>query len=468
MSSVWNRAQLLFSGIAAGILLVGCSESSELATQVPAPGEVQHARGGATSGPTVSAANPRYGSRGETGKLVTITGSGFLPGSTVAWERGGIPDPAITVHTAVVVSATRIDAEISIAVDADLSFYDIAVTTPDRKKGVGTEMFEVTNAISIGTLAGGNTTANAASDNVVGARVVGHSYVSNSQRAFYWPGPDGNMVDLGPGTAMGISQDGLTIAGISSGRAVVWTRVGTMWSSLNLPISTRATGSRVEFLVSNAAGQGFIVSGSETFKTAKGNGTTHLPRLWRYDGVSWALDTLDSPPLSSNGAGAIAIAVNSSGQAVGSGGFWDVDGSWTRLPGPGDDGTRALSEDATLIAGFTQPASGSESVAAYWSRIRNADGSYGPWTGPHILPGACARAMGIDQNKRIAGHRCANTANQYVSAVWKPPYDLTSMTTLRGLGDRANGGSVWATSPRGTILAGVAANVGAIWDGGSF
>lgn len=475
MSSFRIRGRVFLGAVATVVAMSSCTDTSEVPTAAGDSPGLQYAKGGSTAGPTVSLATPAYGERGETGKPVTISGSGFSVGASVTWERNGAVDPSITVHSAVVVSSTRIDATISIASEAELSFYDIGVTNLDRKKGVGTEMFEVTTAISIGTL-GGNTQANAANDNLSGARVVGYSFISNSQRAFYWPGTNGQMADLGAGQATGISQDGLTIAGISGGYAVVWSFAGGAWTRTTLPVSAGIIGSRAEFLVSAPTGAAIIIAGAEQVKAAKGNGTVHRPRLWKYDGARWVLDSLDLPPGTNGEPNSRAIAANSSGQAVGTGGFWDVDGRWTKLPGPAGDGARALSEDGTLIAGFTDApssvGSGSGTIAAYWTRANNGDGTFGPWTGPFSLPGSCARAIGLDINKRIVGHRCPNSANRYVSAVWVPPYDAASMITLRGFGNRSDAGTVWATSPGGSLLAGLAPSgtisIGAIWDGGLF
>src|SRR5690349_15363596 len=142
------RAALLLGSL-------GCADDARVAVPPTAPlfGRV------ASTGPAVTAATPPYGDQGQVGERVTITGSGFAPGAVASWQRNG-DSTKVHVTNTQYVSSTQLIATIDIAPDADLAFYDVAVTNSDRKKGIGTELFEVTTAVSLGSL-GGNTNANA-------------------------------------------------------------------------------------------------------------------------------------------------------------------------------------------------------------------------------------------------------------------------------------------------------------------
>jgi len=123
-----------------------CSNTNEPATPVNLSQAPVFGKASTLPTPAVTSTTPSSGEQGEVQKTVVINGSGFAAGAIVAWERGGLADSHITVHSATVVSATRIDAVISIAPDADVTLYDVSVTNVslnERKKGIGTEVFAV-------------------------------------------------------------------------------------------------------------------------------------------------------------------------------------------------------------------------------------------------------------------------------------------------------------------------------------
>ena len=96
-----------------------------------------------------SATDPPFGNRGEQAKAVTITGNGFEPGAVAEWQRNGAADPKIQVLSTQYVSATKVVATINIAGDATVALYSVAITNPNRKRGIGTEKFEVTQAVLV-------------------------------------------------------------------------------------------------------------------------------------------------------------------------------------------------------------------------------------------------------------------------------------------------------------------------------
>jgi hypothetical protein len=446
------------------LIATACTGQQESPSGPLSAESVSFARNVSTS-PSVASASPSFGNRGETGKLITITGSGFVAGAVIAWERDGVPDPNIVVQSSQFVSATRIDAVISISETADLAFYDISVTNTDRKKGVGTEQFEVTTAISIGSL-GGNAEVSATNDLTSGVRAVGWAVQGGSQYAFYWPDANGGIGKLGFGNANAISQDGHTIGGINGGFAVIWTADAGSWNRIGLPVSAQAIGGRVQTIASDQNGAAVIIGGAEQLKAPKGNGTYSRPRLWRYNGTAWQIQNLSLPA----DLTAVVWGVNAVGQSVGGPGYyWDSDGAFTPLPGTGTI-ARAISADGTIAVGAGPPQkSGGETVAVYWNRTSDGAGGYGVWTGPYALPGSCARAVGIDSQNRILANRCAASSTRFVSALLLPPYDAASMITLHGTGDRTDGGTAWGISPNGSLIGGRAVSGGAdvaiIWTG---
>jgi len=130
--------------LVAGLALFGaCVEQRSVVSP-----EALASKGGGKPGgggnPVVSTVDPAYGRQGEVNKKVRILGSGFDDGSTATWTRNGTADPKVSVNSTRFVSTTELEADITIAEDAEVTLYDIVVETASRKSGIGTELFEVT------------------------------------------------------------------------------------------------------------------------------------------------------------------------------------------------------------------------------------------------------------------------------------------------------------------------------------
>jgi probable HAF family extracellular repeat protein len=432
---------------------IGCADSSQAPMVPTAP---QLAR--TVSGPSVTATTPPYGRQGQTGEQVTITGSGFTADSKVSWARSGVADSTdVAVRNTKFVSSTQLVATIDIAPDADLAFYDVMVENPDRKKGIGTEMFEVTTAISLGSL-GGNTNANAVNDN---GDAVGYTVVGTEQRAFYWSGATG-MVDIGGAEALGIDQGGTTIVGRGSARALTWTGSGTSWTSAPLPMDPAAIDGRATAVASDpVTGQATIIGGSESVSLK--HATLLRPRLWKRAATGgWQKIDLSMPNADLSGTSSWVAAVNANGQATGAvrpgGGaaqavVWEANGQYTVL---GEGGAPGINGAGTIIASFNN------SGAVYYTR--NAVGDQ--WTGPLALPGGCSNGMGVDDAGNIIARRCPSPgSSRLTSVIVAPPY--TTAIYLSGLGDVTEGGTAYGISRGGTYIAGTAptkpTRVGARW-----
>ena len=178
----------------------------------------------ATAGPTVTRTLPKSGEKGRT-LDVRVYGTGFTDGATATWALHGVADPSkVRTNSTTLVSSTELIANITIASDATIDYWDVQVAARCCKTGIGTEMFEVTSALPVspGGIAYG---VNDAGD------IAG---LSNG--AFVVSGADASFSNLGPRKATGISQNGLVAAGgvegSSSGTpyAGVWTRAaGAPW-----------------------------------------------------------------------------------------------------------------------------------------------------------------------------------------------------------------------------------------------
>lgn len=98
----------------------------------------------APSGPTVTATTPDTAVQ-DTTLDVLVSGTGFDVGSQAAWLLGSdtVPDPRVRTNSTRYVSRSSLVANITIASDAVPATYNVAVTTSNGKKGIGTELFVV-------------------------------------------------------------------------------------------------------------------------------------------------------------------------------------------------------------------------------------------------------------------------------------------------------------------------------------
>jgi len=340
----------------------------------------------------VKSTNPTSGPRNST-LDVTVSGSGFSAGSRAEFALDEVPGPGVRTNATQFVSSTTLVANITISADADLALYDVIVTTTGGKKGIGTEMFEVTIEVTdLGSLGGSNSTEVQAINDA--GQVVGAS----GGRAFLWE--NGVMQDLGvlPGMLYSWADDideagrvvGYSSDGTSGIRAFIWTAGGGMQALPDLPggCCSQAHGM-------NDAGQ--VVG---TSRTAGGE-----PHAVRWDGgVITDLHTLA-------GGSSEAWKINELGQSVGwwwngsyeentvteSGSFtWTASAGMVLLGGgTGDRGAAIGINDAGDIVGWSEPSPGGELTAYLW---RN-----GTRTFLGTLGGASSVGTAITEDGRIVG-----------------------------------------------------------------
>jgi probable HAF family extracellular repeat protein len=408
----------------------------------------------AATGPTVTSVNPSYGHQADALVTVRIVGSGYDVGSAASWERDGVADAKITVHETRFVSSGELSATISIAADATIDLYDVAVTTSTRKKGIGMERFEVTAAQSIGTL-GGNTLSRSINDL---GQVVGYSMAGSSQRAFFWQAGQA-MVDLGSGQAYDVDPSGTVVVGISTPGGVVWRFDGATWAASPLPNSAGARPAGIAQVNGTLliAGSTKVLVGRKTFDRAS---------TWQASGSEWTLMTLWNPGGYENSWGE---DVSSTGHVAGyaragalpsKAVLWYPDGTTVLLQPLAGDATSfayGISPGATIVAGV----SGSRAVV--WKQD-----DAGAWT-PRQL-GTCGNAQGVNDAGMVVGQGCNGATLWQLDAAGA----VISQRRLPGLGSATDPRAVEGINNSATPTAAGAAkspnsptNEGVIWDFGT-
>src|SRR5439155_10217154 len=161
---------------------------------------------------TVSSANPAFADRGTT-LDVHVVGSGFTAGAQATWLLHGAADPAhVRTNSTTVVSSTEVVANITVASDADLTYWDVQIALAGGKNGVGSELFEITTAQPLGT-------ATFVRDMNDLGQIVGDAFIYDD--AF-------GMLILGAGQAGAVDPLGTMVLGRDAANTVTaWVRQGT-------------------------------------------------------------------------------------------------------------------------------------------------------------------------------------------------------------------------------------------------
>jgi uncharacterized membrane protein len=171
--------------LTATLALARCSDLSQ-STDTPADRLTTAA---ATAGPTVSSTKPT-GATQDTTLDVSVYGSGFDRGSKVSFALAGIPSSEIIINSTHFVSPRQLRTNITILAAADTGAYDVIVTTSGGRKGIGTELFEVSlknlaTLITLPSLDG--RTGEALAVNDAGTVIAGYSWeLKGTMRAVKW------------------------------------------------------------------------------------------------------------------------------------------------------------------------------------------------------------------------------------------------------------------------------------------
>jgi len=93
----------------------------------------------------VTSANPSSAAQGTVNLNVTVKGKGFKNGAQAKWFVTGTTNPSgVTVNSTTFVSGSELSANITVADDATIADFDIAVVNTNGRSGKGTELFAVT------------------------------------------------------------------------------------------------------------------------------------------------------------------------------------------------------------------------------------------------------------------------------------------------------------------------------------
>jgi hypothetical protein len=387
----------------------------------------------------VSSANPSFGDQGTTID-VHVFGAGFTTGAQATWLLHGAADPIhVRTNKTTVVSSTELVANITIASDAQLAFWDVQVALIGGKNGVGSDLFEVTTAQVLSS----NSVEEVWSNNLL--QVAGYSsgnepFVIDEAQHF---------IDLGSGQAWGLDPDGSIAVGRDGGQhAMSWVRQSDgSWQAQPLPPAPNSVEQNVTSAARTSSGT-LLAAGWDGTSAGKFNTPYNRPVVWQRVGTSWSAPTIYVYPPGAQRAGAHTI--NGLGQIAGNvdnsgiGAVWDNPTTVTRLDGLPD----AINSTGTLIVG-DRP-SGSTTIPVYWYR----DPATGLWnpTGvplPMSAGATCAsgEARGLNDAGIIVGESC-NGDGKNQATVWRldlssgTPTVVGTATLLPGLGAKAPSGAI--------------------------
>lgn len=115
----------------------------EVTTPIGTPADVKAARAVTTADMTVSGATPDSATQ-DTTLDVTISGSGFVAGTSAVWALGGVPDSLqVRTNTTQFVSSRKLIANITITKSAAATKWDVVVTAAGKKGGIGSDAFTI-------------------------------------------------------------------------------------------------------------------------------------------------------------------------------------------------------------------------------------------------------------------------------------------------------------------------------------
>ena len=135
---VLSGARLAIAGVTSLVLLQACSD--QLPTDVS--DSINLAKPGSGPDPIVEGAVPSEAPQNTT-LVVRVLGKNFDDGSKVRFLLNGKPTKNIGTNSTRFVNEGELEANITIALDAATVDYDIEVTTSKKRRGIGTELFNV-------------------------------------------------------------------------------------------------------------------------------------------------------------------------------------------------------------------------------------------------------------------------------------------------------------------------------------
>jgi len=414
----------------------------------------------------VTSASPAFGDQATTID-VHVLGTGFTSGASATWLLRGVADPAhVRTNSTTFISSTELVANITIASDAQLAFWDVQVALAGGKNGVGSECFEVTSAqiLGPGTI-GGDAAVSAMNDQ---GQVVGLAGGS-TQTAWVYDDAFG-MVSLGTGQALGIDPLGAVVVGRDGNPvATAWLRQpDNSWLPQSLPRPVGSVGGGAQAATRTADGTLIAAGWDDIPGVRKSAGNVSRPVVWRLgtDGL-WSTPQFYSIP--SGFTSATASDVNRLEQVVGqmgttAGVVWENPTTYAVLDGV----STHINPAGTLIVGGRN-----NGPALYWWR----DPATHAWhtTGvplPSLAGASCPGGLARDVNDAgvIVGWSCTPSGAK-LPTVWlldfsgAVPVLVGTPAQLPGLGSKSNAfptaaAGVTETTPY--VVSGTASTTGGV------
>ncbi len=269
--------------------------------------------------PSVSNASPNSLSQGASSQNITLTGSNFVSGASVAFSGTGI-----TVNNTTFNSATQLTVNISVSGGATQSARNVTVTNPDLQQGVCSGCFTVTAGPP--TASGANPSSRgqgAASQNIV---VSGSGFVSGANVTFSGTGITVNSTTFDSSTQLTAN---ITIAGgaTTGARNVTVTNPDaqqgvcsgcfTVNAAPTVASSTPATGTQGSSGLSLAVtGTGFASGAAATF-----SGTGITVNSTTFNSTTQVTVSVDIAGGATTGARNITVTNSDGGAGTGTGIF---------------------------------------------------------------------------------------------------------------------------------------------------
>jgi hypothetical protein len=396
------------------------------------------------AGLAVSSVSPTFGDQGTTID-VHVLGNGFAAGAQATWLLHGVADPThVRTNSTTVISSSEIVANVTIASDATLDFWDVQVALLGGKNGVGSELFEVTSAQILGPgTPGGDAWVYGMSQNL---QVVGYGSGGGGSAVFVFDDATG-MVNLGGGQAWTIDPLGTLVAGRDGNSiATAWVQQSpSTWAAEGLPRLPYSVGSLAIGAARMSDGTLLISGFDDSATSTKPNAAQfNRPVVWQRSGGAWSAPQRYTLP--SGSVRGSARAVNGLGQVAGrldagpTGAVWDNPTTSTLLDGI----PNAINAAGTLIVGEQMIAGSSTgaTIPVYWWR----NSSTGLWDGtarplPSLAGASCTSGTvrGLNSAGVLVGNSC-NAAGKTQATVWRldlsgpVPIVVSGPAGLPGLG----------------------------------
>ena len=454
------------------VAAVACRGDRPVSPSLPDP---SFGKGGSSGDPTVTSTTPSRASP-DTTLTVTVSGSGFEPGSKAVWALDGdttFAKTKVKTNSTQYVSARQLVANITISADASIDLYDVQVVTLSGRKGIGIELFAV--AFGITDIGAGDVSAGYGVNSAgqVAGAIEPPLNSTDPGRAFIWTpsspvGTTGTVRDIGTLGGAGAHAEATNEAGHVVGgtgdaagvsHAYLWTAAGGM-KSLGFPPGATA-----------AAAWGLNDIGDVVGLAEDAN--TQYAVWWRVSvAADGSVQVGSVEPLAPipGAFSTVAFAVNQRGQAVGwsipiSGGNHPI--MWTRASDgwvvedlgilPGDAWAVARDvNDAGIAVGYSHPGQGCASAVVWTTQA-------GRTIGRRALPslGGCgSEAYGINNQGDVVG-RSTNAKGQAHAVLWKVASDGSPLSvTDIGVPTGSVAAVAYDVSPR---VGGVAQITGRVW-----